>query len=197
MGKKQIVTRIPDSSVWVSFLEYIENKHGKTHGVIGLELQNALIRFLEEPESVDVEKIREQHQNDVLNLQNKLFKQDKIIKVQKSDLVEFKKVVKELNKENTILLTETKVLHKAQDAYNELHKEYLKLQNRKDKLRNNYDHLQARLNKSQKELNMLERETRKLHVVIAKIEKLSFFERVLNRLPEELKQLTSGEDDCI
>lgn len=61
MGKKQIVTRIPDSSVWVSFLEYIENKHGKTHGVIGLELLNALLRFLDGSESVDVDEIREKH----------------------------------------------------------------------------------------------------------------------------------------
>ena len=71
------------------------------------------------------------------------------------------------------------------------------LQNNHDKLRNKYDHLQERLNKSQNELNMLERETRKLHVVIAKIEKLSFFERVLNRLPSEVKQLTTNEDDLL
>lgn len=127
-------------------------------------------------------------------MQNKLFKQDKTIKAQKSDIVEFKGVVKELNKENTILLTETKVLHKAQDDYNELHKEYLKLQNRNDKLCNNYDHLQARFNKSQNELNTLERENSDLRVIVAKIQKMSFFERILNRLPSEVKQITTKDD---
>ena len=58
---------------------------------------------------------------------------------------------------------------------------------------NNYDHLQERLNKSQRELNMLERENSDLRVVVAKIEKMSFLERVLNRLPSEMKQLTTDE----
>ena len=63
------------------------------------------------------------------------------------------------------------------------------------KLRNNYDHLQARFIKGQKELNVLERENSDLRVVVAKIEKMSFFERVLNRLPSEVKQLKSGKED--
>jgi ABC-type phosphate transport system auxiliary subunit len=78
-----------------------------------------------------------------------------------------------------------------------LEEKYKQLQNSHDKLRNRYDHLQERFIKGQKELNMLERDTRKLHVVLAKIEKLSFLERVLNRLPEEVKQLTSGTEDEI
>lgn len=72
---------------------------------------------------------------------------------------------------------------------------YDQLQGRHDKLRSRYDHLQERLNKSQRELNMLERENSDLRVVVAKIEKMSFFERVLNRLPSEVKELKSGKED--
>ena len=64
-----------------------------------------------------------------------------------------------------------------------------------DKLRNKFDHLQERFIKGQKELNVLERENSDLRVVVAKIEKMSFFERVLNRLPSEVKQLKSGKED--
>jgi chromosome segregation ATPase len=61
-----------------------------------------------------------------------------------------------------------------------------------DKLRNRFDHLQARFNKCQGDLNVLEREVSVLRVVLAKVEKLSLWERVLNRLPVEVKQLSSG-----
>lgn len=193
MGKKQIVTRIPDSSVWVSFLEYVEKKHGKTHGVIGLELQNALLKFLDGSESIDIEALIEKHHDEVLKLQNKLSRQDKVIKVQRNDIVEFNGVVKSLREENIALVSEVKVLRKAQEDYNGLHNEYLKLQNVNDRLRNNYDHLQARFNKSQNDLNGLEREISDLRVVVAKIQKMSFFERVLNRLPSEVKQLTTKD----
>jgi chemotaxis protein histidine kinase CheA len=85
---------------------------------------------------------------------------------------------------------ESKHLKDIQNTHKEFHNDY-------SKLRNRYDHLQERFNKSQKDLNVLERETRKLHVVIAKIEKMSFMERILNRLPEEVKQLKSGKEKKI
>lgn len=141
LGKKQIATRIPDSSVWDSFLEHVEQKHGKTHGVLGLELQNILVQYLECPKE-DIE---------ALKMEN--------------------------------------------DHLKGLEGKYDQLQGRHDKLRSRYDHLQERLNKSQRELNMLERENSDLRVVVAKIEKMSFFERVLNRLPSEVKELKSGKED--
>ena len=63
------------------------------------------------------------------------------------------------------------------------------LQNQHDKLRNKHDHLQERFNKSQNELNLLERENSDLRVVVAKVGKMSLWERVLNRLPGEVKEL--------
>ena len=140
LGKKQISTRIPDSSVWDSFLEYVEDKHGKTHGVLGLELQNILVQYLKCP----------------------------------------KEDIKSLKMEN--------------DHLKGLEEKYDKLQGRYDKLRNKFDHLQERFIKGQKDLNVLERENSDLRVVVAKIEKMSFFERVLNRLPSEVKQLTTKDD---
>ena len=54
---KEIRVKLSDSSIWMSFLEYINDKHGKTYGVIGIELQNALIQYLKHPEEVDIEEL--------------------------------------------------------------------------------------------------------------------------------------------
>lgn len=139
---KEIRVKLSDSSVWMSFLEYIEDKHGKTYGVVGIELQNALIHYLKCPEEVDIKQLVNTHEYE---------------------------------------------LKKLQDLLNQKTNEH-------DKLRNRHDHLQERFIKGQKDLNVLERENSQLRVVVAKIEKMSFFERVLKRLPEEVKQLTTTED---
>ena len=83
---------------------------------------------------------------------------------------------------------ENKHLKEIQDTHNQLYQDY-------DKLRNKFDHLQERFIKGQKDLNVLERENSDLRVVVAKIEKMSFLERVLNRLPSEVKQLKSDKED--
>jgi DNA repair ATPase RecN len=182
----EVRTYIHDKKIWDCFLDHVKKVYGRTHGYTGIEVQNALKQYLEN-----------YGKSGVLKLQNKLFKQDKTIKNQKKDIVKLKKLVEELKKANTILQTETEVLHKAQDNYSQLHEEHFRLQDRCDKLRNKHDHLQERFNKSQGELNVLERENSQLRVVVAKIEKLSFFERVFNRLPSEVKQLTTNKVDDI
>ena len=63
------------------------------------------------------------------------------------------------------------------------------------KVRNKYEHLQERFSKSQKDLNDLERGESSLKVAIAKLQKLNLLERILNRLPEEIKQLTEGKEE--
>jgi hypothetical protein len=62
-----------------------------------------------------------------------------------------------------------------------------------DVLRNRFDHLQARFNKCQEEQNKLERELSYLRLLMLKIKKRNLFERVLNRLPEALKELEEGK----
>jgi predicted RNase H-like nuclease (RuvC/YqgF family) len=142
---KQIGVHIPDSKVWDSFLEYIKSKHGKIYGVAGIELQNALIKYLENPETVDVAELTEKYEKELKNLRTRL-------------------------KEES-------------NSYN--------------KLRNKHDHLQERFIKSQAELNVLEREVSWLRVAVAKVQKMSLFERLLNRLPDEIKELEEGKDEKI
>lgn len=59
---------------------------------------------------------------------------------------------------------------------------------------NKYDHLQARFNKCQEEQNKLEREVSYVRLLMMQIKKRSLFERVLNRLPEGLKELEEGKE---
>jgi peptidoglycan hydrolase CwlO-like protein len=70
----------------------------------------------------------------------------------------------------------------------------MKLTNQLDVLRNRFDHLQARFNKCQEEENKLEREISYLRLLMMEIKKRSIFERVLNRLPEGLKELEEGRE---
>ena len=69
-----------------------------------------------------------------------------------------------------------------------------RLKNELDVLRNRYDHLQARFNKCQEEQNKLEREISYLRLLMMQIKKRNIFARVLNRLPEGLKQLEEGRE---
>lgn len=193
-GEKRIISTIPDGSVWDSFLEHIKSVYGKTYGYIGVEVQNALKQYVENYENPDIQEVEHKYQKDVLKLQDRMFKQNKDIEAQQNSLDSFREVVEELEKENGVLQTENTLLHEVQDKYDQLHKERLNLQNRHDKLRNKHDHLQERFNKCHSELNTLERENSRLRMVVAKIEKLSFWERLLNRLPSEVKQLTTKED---
>lgn len=146
---KQIRVRIPDPTIWEKFIKHVKSKHGKTYGVIGSELQNAITQFLKHPEIINIKELKEKHQLKLQKLEQEIAK--------KTD-------------------------------------QHEQLQTQHEKLRNKYDHLQERFNKSQKELNTLERENSGLRVVVAKVQKMSIIERILNRLPEEVKQLSSSED---
>jgi hypothetical protein len=61
-------------------------------------------------------------------------------------------------------------------------------------LRNKFDHLQARFNKCQEEQNKLEREISYVRLLMLQMKKRSLFERVLNRIPEGLKELEEGKE---
>lgn len=57
-----------------------------------------------------------------------------------------------------------------------------------DRLRASKDHLQERL-KSQDEIIQLERDLNKYRIVVTKVQALSFMNRILNRLPDDIKEL--------
>jgi len=67
------------------------------------------------------------------------------------------------------------------------------LLNDMDRLRNKHDFVQERLNKSQEEIIKLERELTNYRLIVSKIRNLSFMDRVLNKLPDEVKQLEPKE----
>ena len=72
------------------------------------------------------------------------------------------------------------------------------LQLKYDKRQNKIDGLSERLNKSLKAESNLEHELRKYTAAIVKIETRGFMDRILNRIPQDVKQLTGSimaEDD--
>jgi chromosome segregation ATPase len=212
---KYIKTKIPDSSVWDSFLEHIKDTYGKTYGFIGMELQNALIHYIENPQKSDINEIKGKYQGKIEKLKNKINTieqrhskelqkaNDTISNLKKTHDNEVKKlkqkitVAEALNKQterikerNHDLEKDIEALKREKEYFQGLQEKNENLQVQHDKLRNKHDHLQERFNKSQKELIILEREVTQLRVVVAKIEKMSLWERLINRLPSEVKELS-------
>lgn len=105
-----------------------------------------------------------------------------------------------LNKENPfknedyVYLLDEKGFKESKNKLDQYEYDNRKLTNQLDVLRNRYDHLQVRFNKCQEEQNKLEREVSYLRLLMMQIKKRNFFERVLNRLPEGLKQLEEGKE---
>lgn len=66
------------------------------------------------------------------------------------------------------------------------------LQSKYDRRQNKIDALSERLNKSLMTESNLERELRKYTAAIVRIETRGFMDRIFNRIPEDVKQLTSG-----
>lgn len=77
------------------------------------------------------------------------------------------------------------------EKMNQIQQKYDILLNKHDKLRTSKDHLQERFNKCQNEQIKLERENKAYLVAITKIQSLNFIRRLLNRIPEDIKQLTT------
>jgi chromosome segregation ATPase len=76
-----------------------------------------------------------------------------------------------------------------------LREDYGKALNSYDRMRNSKDHLQERFNKSQEEIIVLERELSRYRVAINKIQSLSLFNRLFNRVPDDIKKLNVGLRD--
>lgn len=203
MGKKEgkrIIANIPNNLVWESFLNHIESIYGKTYGHIGNEVQNALIQYMENSQKGTIDEIEikyqkqlENVQNETLNMQKKhqeeihsFHKEINILKESNKQMESLKKVNED--QKQIINVFESEITY-----FKGLKEELTQKINQYDKLRNRYDHIQERFIKNQRELNTLERENSKLRVVVAKVQKLSLFERLLNRLPDEVKQLEAGE----
>jgi chromosome segregation ATPase len=83
-------------------------------------------------------------------------------------------------------------LQKYSTQIEDLQSNFNDLQVRYDKRQNKNDALSERLNKSLKRESELERELRKYTAAMIKIESRGFMDRMFNRIPEDVKQLTAG-----
>lgn len=105
-----------------------------------------------------------------------------------------------LNKENPfknedyVYLLDEKGFEESKNKLDQYADDNRKLTDQLDVLRNRYDHLQARFNKCQEEQNKLEREISYLRLLMMEIKKRNIFARILNHLPEGLKQLEEGRE---
>ena len=63
------------------------------------------------------------------------------------------------------------------------------------KIKNKREHAQERLNKTQDELNDTLKRLEKYSFAIGQVQSMSFIDRLLNRLPEEIKELSAGTED--
>ena len=121
------------------------------------------------------EKVIVVKEKDMQNHEIYVQKQETQLKSQKNEIQNLKVKISSLE--------ESKVFKEKYDV----------LLNDMDRLRNKHDHLQERLNKSQEEIIHLERELTDYRLAISKVQNLGFMDRLLNKLPDEVKRLESKE----
>ena len=104
-----------------------------------------------------------------------------------------------LNKENSSILSENEKLksenERLEDKYIEQVEETNKQVKENTKIKNKREHTQERLNKTQDELNDTLKRLEKYGFAIGQVKNMSFIDRVLNRLPEEIKELQPGKEE--
>lgn len=127
-----------------------------------------------------------EYKKDNINLENEIKLRNDTIRDLNKEVDDYKAKIEELEKLNTEIANYKEKLEETQDKY-------YTLLNDHDKLRNSKDHLQERFNKSQEEVIKLERELNSYRIAMTKVQALSFMDRLLNRLPEEIKQLPETE----
>ena len=149
-------------------------------------------------------------ENEINNIKSKLDTYEQTNNVENSDskkikieLDSFKTKNKELealksDHKSKILTLQKQIenqdleLQKYSTQIEDLQTNFNDLQVRYDKRQNKNDALSERLNKSLKRESELERELRKYTAAMIKIESRGFMDRMLNRIPEDVKQLTAG-----
>lgn len=84
-----ISVRIPDEAIWDQFKNFVKNKyHGKTHTVMGIELQQALIQYMSTegnpsnmavtPQENSTRTHKSENESNLMEISNKASKVDKI-----------------------------------------------------------------------------------------------------------------------
>ena len=88
-------------------------------------------------------------------------------------------------KQQELIINELNEMIKSLEALEEFKTKYERLLNEHDKLRNSKDHLQERFNKSQDEVIQLQK-------MINRLTNLTLFDRLFNRIPEDIKELNAA-----
>jgi hypothetical protein len=69
---REIRVNLPTYATWDLFLDYIPTKHGKTYGMIGMELEKAITQYLEYPDAVNVYEMENIHKEEIEKLKASL-----------------------------------------------------------------------------------------------------------------------------
>ena len=123
---KQVSARIKDSKVWDRFIEYVNNKHGKVFGFTGLELEKALIYYLENPEgAASLHNIEKKHDKTINQMQDEINKLNHELKDLQDLKSKYEKLLNDYDKlgadRNYWNALYTQSLEKLNDLQNDLH----------------------------------------------------------------------------
>lgn len=169
---KQVGARIKDPKVWDRFIEMVENKHGKVFGFAGVELEKALIFYLDHPDSTDISKKEKSYEMHLQDLQDEINELKHEIEIKSS----------EINQKNTNLIS--------------INDELSKIRNDHDKLRNSKDHLQERFNSSLVEINQLQNDLTNYKVALESLNGVGVIGRIRKKWGKNIQLLlTAGKEE--
>jgi len=166
---KQVSARIKNPETWDRFIEYVNNKHGKVFGFTGLELEKALIYYLENPEgAASLHDIEIEHDKTISELQDKI-----------NNLNQQIEDLQDMKSKYDNLLNEHDKLRSKKDHYQSLHTQALK-----------------KINQLQNELHTYENGIVKIDTnysaSITLLNKMGLMDRIRRRYPENLENITQN-----
>lgn len=101
---KVVRIRLPNPEVWQKFIQFIEKKHGKVWGLIGFELQNAILNYMETHDthtSEEAQKITDLKSLVYTNVESDggtYYPKDFEVRYRLSKILEFLRKVKGINR---------------------------------------------------------------------------------------------------
>ena len=181
-------------------------KSGKTKDAITVQYSIPLIKdnpfqeenliyILSENELKELKEQLDAYKNTYINDKsdsNKLKNELESFKIMNKELEEAKlELEAEISNLKRKIENQELQIQKYKSQNEDLQNNITNLQSKYDKRQNKNDALSERLNKSLKRESELEHELRKYTAAMVKIESRGFMDRMFNRIPEDVKQLTA------
>lgn len=161
--------RISNQKIWKDFIHKLEQENGTSKGYIGSTIEYFIKQYTNSEINAVEDRRLEEHNKSLEDQLQKLEEENKVL---------------QLNIKNT-----SKLHQQSMDLIENIQEELTKQQKDTRTARNDYKHSQEVLNKLQTEYNQLQKENKKYIYCIAQIQKMSLLERLLNKYPEEIKEL--------